>query len=214
MPAGDLQGEELLTNQLVILVGGLLTAGKDEFADHLVREHNFAKLGMSDTLAEALRRLNPIIGTVTDDNKDLVGPYRYQEKLAEVGYVGAKKNDEVRRLLQVLGTEVGRELFGQNFWVDMAENRIRELTDAGRDVVLTGARFPNEVELADTINQKEKAAATTVWVDRPGLEQAGHASETSVSSKDFQYTLFNNGTLQELYTASDSLLRAIRTDYL
>ena len=44
----------------------------------------------------------------------------YREAIEERGYTEAKAEfPEVRRLLQVFGTEVGRDLFGENVWVDI-----------------------------------------------------------------------------------------------
>lgn len=214
------RGEELLTKPIVILVGGRFTAGKDEFADYLVREHGFVKQGMSDTLANALERLDPLIGSkvqVENGTGKLVNltEVRYTELLDTQGYVGAKTDPEVRRLLQVLGTEVGRELLGKNIWVDAAANRIKEQLAAGNErVVLTGARFPNELAIAQSnFNIKNSPTITSVWVTRPGLPADLHASETSVSQSDFEYVLDNSGDLNALYTASGALLDMILKDH-
>lgn len=206
---------------LVILVGGRLTAGKDEFADRLVAEHGFRKLGMSDTLAEALYTLNPVI-PIHDDWRP-GGPiaYRYRELVDGVGYVEAKKNPEVRRLLQVLGTEVGRRLLDSDIWVKAAKRKILRLVDFGHDVVLTGIRFENEIALDHELNDQHgpnqrELAATSVWVDRPSLpipDPAAHASEASLSASDFQYVLTNDKDLKALREASDGLLDTIRRDY-
>ena len=45
---------------------------------------------------------------------------------------------KLRRLLQRMGTEVGRELFGQDFWVELAMRKLDGPT------VFTDCRFPNE----------------------------------------------------------------------
>ena len=232
-----------MSSPLVLLVGGRLTSGKDAFADHLVAKHGFVKLGMSDTLADALYRLNPILDTgpsatvglwrVHPTNiwnnlkvvltgkgnfKDWVisrGEFaRYQGLVDKVGYVEAKKNLEVRRLLQALGTEVGRELLGENIWVEAAKKKILELTAAGHNVVITGIRFPNEIALEQQLNTGHIVAAS-VWVDRPSLPplEAGHSSETSVGRNDFEYGLDNTGTLEDLYEAADALLSEVRADY-
>lgn len=198
-----------MSEPIVILVGGLLTAGKDEFADRLVAEHGFVKLGMSDTLREATRRLTSVYVRV-DDNFVTV-----PELLESVGYVRAKElSPGYRVLLQELGTEVGRDLLGKNIWVEAAKSRILETMEqhpAG--VVLTGARFPNELDMVQYFEEWRDITATSVWVDRPGLEAASHASEGSVSRNDFEYVLNNTGTLEDLAMASDELLALIRADY-
>lgn len=204
------------TTPLVLLVGGRLTSGKDAFADHLVEQHGFVKLGMSDTLALALYRLNPWVG-VNLDRTDIV-PRRYQDLVDLVGYVEAKKNPEVRRLLQQLGTEVGRQLLGENIWVDAARKKILELTSAGQNVVITGIRFDNEIALEQQLNYSSSArlSAVSVYVDRPSLPAPveGHSSEGSVTPDQFQYQLLNDGTLEQLYTRGTQLLKEIAHDYL
>lgn len=199
-----------MSEPIVILVGGRLTAGKDEFADRLVAEHGFVKLGMSDTLREATRRLTSVYVRV-DDNFVTV-----PELLESVGYVRAKElSPGYRVLLQELGTEVGRDLLGKNIWVEAAKSRILEaLEQHPAGVVLTGARFPNELDIVQYFEEWRDITATSVWVDRPGLEAASHASEGSVSRNDFEYVLNNTGTLEDLAMASDELLALIRADYL
>lgn len=210
---------------LVLLVGGKLTSGKDAFADHLVDKHNFKKLGMSDTLAEALYLLDPLIPLYSTDDWAELGEKpeggwdvlrRYSYIVDKVGYVRAKKISEVRRLLQALGTEVGRNMLGENIWVQAAKKKILELVSAGHNVVITGIRFPNEIALEEQLNDEhdDVYAAVSVWVERPGLPvTATHASEASVSLQDFQYVLDNAGTLEELYKAAEALLDTIENDY-
>lgn len=224
---------------LVIGVGGRLTAGKDVFADHLVEQHGFVKLGMSDVLAEALRRLNPWIPITTPKKpKKWIGAlfswlsrgdigagdayvtfWRYQEFLEQEGYVEAKKNDEVRRLLQVLGTEVGRQLLGENIWVDALKKKILEVA-GDNPVILTGIRYPNELDMITKIGwantfESPDVAGVTVWVDRPGLSSSSnHSSEGSVKPEDFEYVLTNDKDLQALQIAASSLLGTIYSDYL
>lgn len=210
----------------LIGLGGALRAGKDAVGDHLVDKHGFQKLGMSDALNEALLVLNPWI-----ISPHYARPLRYQELHNLVGYVEAKKNPEVRRLLQVLGTEVGREMISEDVWADIAERKISRLLGSGQSVVITAMRFPNEIEMLDRLG------GFSVWVERDavsrfaglesssgvstpekGISDAGeapvksesmitaHASENSVDKGMFEYFLSNNGSLEELYSKTDALL--------
>lgn len=207
-----------MTEQLVIGVGGLLTAGKDAFADHLVDQHGFKKLGMSDTLAEALKRLDPWVPLqdINDGRVATLGTtewWKYSKLLERFGYVELKNNPEVRRLLQKLGTEVGRQLFGENFWVNiMIRNVLDALAGGAAGVVFTGVRYPNELQIISRL-QHDDIFATSVWVRRPGLVAQGHTSETSVSEEAFEYVLDNDGSLQELDQKSDELISRIRKDF-
>ena len=52
---------------------------------------------------------------------------------------------EVRRLLQVIGTEAGRDIHGIDVWVDMTFDAIQKL-GPDQPVVLTDIRFANEAQ--------------------------------------------------------------------
>lgn len=203
----------------VIGLGGKLRAGKDEIADHLVRHHGYVKIGMSDALHEAMLALDPIV--IVDEfvqypegapgygwntpRKQM----RYAELCEAVGYTEAKKKPEVRRLLQALGTEVGRKMIGEDTWTNIVRRRIDEFEKRGIPVVLTGLRYPNELQL---ITGKYSPTAWLLWVERPGAEApstatAAHSSENSVGADDFTFVLHNDGTLEELYAKVDKLAR-------
>ena len=189
----------------LIGLGGKLRAGKDVVGDYLEEKHGYVKLGMSDVLNEALLKLNPLIIIEKDSPlyKDFsaLPVVRYADMHLSLGYVEAKKNPEVRRLLQVLGTEVGRDMIDPDVWVRMAEKKIQDLWAEGKSVVITAMRFPNEIDMLNRLG------GLSVWIERPDeerLNNAGeaiqsHASENSVSSKDFSYVMMNDGTLEQLY---------------
>jgi dephospho-CoA kinase len=188
----------------VIGLGGKLRAGKDEIADHLVRHHGYVKIGMSDALHEAMLALDPFVEVIREHE-----PERYSEIVRQLGYIEAKKIPEVRRLLQALGTEVGRKMIGEDTWTNIVRRRIDELEEKGIPVVLTGLRFPNELQL---ITGKYSPTAWLLWVERPGAEApstatAAHSSENSVGADDFTFVLHNDGTLEELYAKVDELAR-------
>lgn len=197
------QGFRTLPDPVVIGVGGLLTSGKDALAEALQRHHGdyrFVIIGMSNPLNAALSTLNPII---PGERWGVFGKKRYNMRYRDFvdlhGYVRAKKNPEVRRLLQVMGTEVGRQMIDENVWVDMADRRIQEYLDQGTSVIVTGIRFRNELDMIH-----RRARGISIWVDRPGVDSTGeHASENSVSAHDFALTVHNGGSLEDLNNAAE-----------
>lgn len=189
-------------------LGGRLAAGKDVVADHLAKEHGFIKVGMSDPLLKILLITDPWIPTNATE-----GPHEHHAHgefvraswlVAHVGYVEAKKNPEVRRLLQMIGDNAGRRIHGEQVWIDYHERTIAQALERGDNVVLTGARYPNEVQLV------ERLGGTSVWVDRPGNrageQVAAHESENSVDGDDFVVTINNTGTIADLQHLTDRLL--------
>ncbi len=186
-------------------IGGRLAAGKDAVADHLGEKHGWVKLGMSDPLLEVAVTLDPFIpyreyedtkyGRPLEEPKNI----RLSKLVDRLGYVEAKENREVRRFLQVLGTDVGRNMIDKDIWVRKAEDSILAQMAKGKNVVITGVRFENELKMVDW-NE-----GLLVWVDRPGQSltaATGHASE-QLTSDGFDITLVNDGTLKDLYKKVD-----------
>lgn len=193
-----------MTTPTLIGLGGRLRAGKDAVADYLVEHHGFVKLGMSDALNEAMNRLNPIVGV--EQNLRGLKAVRYAELVEREGYVEAKKNAEVRKLLQRLGTEVGRNLLGEDTWTTPAGRTIEPLLLEGKSVVITGIRYPNEATLI------QQFAGYSVWVERPSevdssAPAAAHSSENGVTAEDFDTTIINDGTLEDLYVKVERLVK-------
>jgi len=89
----------------------------------------------------------------------------------------------------VFGTEVGRELFGENFWIDQAFKR----ADEYERVVFSDVRFPNE---AHAIEQK----GGEVWrINRHNHAPVNrHKSEHAMDNFMFKHVIYNDGTLDEL----------------
>jgi len=197
---------------MIVGIGGLYGAGKDAVSDYLVDNYDWVKFGMSDALNDALLKLNPLVPVKQDDPEPdaiwavqnrITAHVRYDELYASVGYVEAKKNPEVRRLLQVLGTEVGRNMIDDAVWVNIAKRRVLDAS-RNRDVILTGIRYPNEQDMIRSIG------GDLWWVDRPGFARAAggtqHSSETTLSSAGFDQTIRNDGTLNDLYIKIDDLI--------
>lgn len=195
---------------MLIGLGGKKTAGKDVVADHLVAAHGFVKLGMSDPLADSLYILNPRIeighGLYSGDIvKEQFIPgqlYWYRDIVDVVGYVEAKTIIEVRQWLQVLGTEVGRELLGEDVWVQAAKKSILAELNRGSSVVITGVRFSNELLMVESLG----GFPVYVWRDLPQTDT--HPSENGLDKHNFEFVIRNTSTLEALRSATDEFLRS------
>ncbi len=189
-------------------IGGLMRHGKDAFADFLVDDHEFKKTFMSESLTQALSLIGPRGPWVALDH-DIAweGGYgicrkrrgdfmRYAELVAAVGYAAAKEHQDAREYLQGLGTEVGRNILGEDTWVRAAAAKLQKFRAAGSPAVITGIRYQNELDMIHELG------GIAVWVERPQVTEssstAAHSSETSLSSEDFDLVISNNGTLAEL----------------
>jgi hypothetical protein len=125
----------------------------------------------------------------------------------EAAYTELKRVIHVREFLQKLGTEVGRDLIHPAVWVEVAARRIHEGLKTGH-VIVTGIRFPNELAMFEP-QRYHNDEAFSVYVDRDTAAGDMHASETSVSPKDFELYVDNSGTLEELEAVRVPALRQI-----
>lgn len=172
----------------IIGLSGYARCGKDSVANILV-ELGWHRMSFADRLKLAVKELDPIIDGITDYSLSM---YWDDTKSTTENWDYLKDNfPEVRRMLQRMGTEVGRKLFGDNFWVQQAFAAIPEGTHR---VVFTDCRFPNEAASV-------RARGGELWrVNRPGFGPVnGHASETSLDDYTFDVIIDNDGTLDDLH---------------
>jgi len=173
----------------VIGLTGFAQSGKDTAAGFLA-EFGYKRLAFADILRQSLYNLNPIVKAFPGwEESDLgwntyaviSGYARVQELVDKYGWDHVKvEYPEVRELLQRLGTEVGRELYGESFWVDRVMSQIesdRAVKPRGHETawsnfVITDVRFPNEYEAV------RNAGGQVFRIERPGVGAVNnHASE-------------------------------------
>jgi len=174
--------------KLLLGIGGYAGAGKDAVADIIEDSNMWYRTFMSKPLLQAMTVLNPYV----KDNYSH-SYIRFVDLVNLKGYTEAKKNEEVRRLLQIFGTEVGRELIDPDIWTKQIHKEVKSILDTGISVVVTGIRFPNEMRYINN------AGGVTLWIERPGYGPVNsHSSDNTLSVDDFDYIIYNDGTLEEL----------------
>jgi hypothetical protein len=175
----------------VLALSGRKGSGKDEAAKALIAD-GWVRVAFADPLREMLAILDPMVERNWWGGPEL----RWTEILASEGYDELKQIPEARRLMQVFGTEVIRNHFGQNAWVDLAVNKIEALTDDGHSVVITDCRFPNE---ASTV--RGLLAGRVVEIHRPDLiGDDAHVSEAGLPEGLIDVHLTNDGSIADLHT--------------
>lgn len=165
---------------MIIGLSGYAQSGKDTIGSFLVKEHGFTRFAFADALKEVVYRLNPVAVQQADGVSEM--PLRVAHLVDSLGWEEAKKEPEVRRLLQVMGTEAGRQVLGENIWVDTVLNQVGD-----QDAVITDCRFPNEAQAV------KDRGGFVVRVIRDGVDAVNaHPSETSLDDWPFD-TWFKNG---------------------
>tara|TARA_Y100001963_G_scaffold158566_1_gene258676 strand:+ start:8299 stop:8886 length:588 start_codon:yes stop_codon:yes gene_type:complete len=146
---------------MIIGLTGGKGCGKTTIARVLRDKYGFTILSFATPLKEMLEVMGVPDKYIYDvDHKELPVP-------------GFGKS--ARFMMQTLGTEWGRGLVSENIWVKALETK---LSDIQGDVVLDDVRFPNECALVHSKKGK------VVRVNRPGLSDDLHVSETGVFDQD------------------------------
>lgn len=187
---------------------GYARSGKDTIGSRLVTEHGFVRVAFADAVRDATLVLNPIV-TINSDKMG-VDEWRVQDLVDLYGWEKCKTiYPEIRRLLQVMGTEVGRDIFGPSSWTDIALRKIAEYANVESlcvgvtaKIVVTDVRFANEADLIHDLGGQ-------VWkVERSGFGPVNaHASE--VLDFEVDYILDNDNDIKGLFSKVDALLRSI-----
>lgn len=106
----------------------------------------------------------------------------------------------MREMFQKVGTEGGRDIFGDNLWVDRLKLEIDQFeyqnkTDKEELIVITDVRFINEIQMI-------KEYGYLIWVDNNKIalneEAASHRSENNINSSMVDTIIHNNGTIEHL----------------
>ena len=180
---------------MTLLIGftGPPGSGKNAAADHLIDRHDFRQVAFADPIRQAALALNPMVDSF----------YKLEEVVRAWGWADAKHRwPEVRRCLQVLGTEVGRDMFGPDIWINRTFKKV-ETFPPGQRVVITDVRFPNEAEAiwargGYLVRLRRKAHHHSGVMD--------HRSETESAALVADHSMPNHGTLDDLHRRLDRLV--------
>lgn len=186
---------------MIIGLAGAAGCGKSTVAEHLRIKHKFFDVALADPLYDMVAAMT---GMLKDDLK------RRDQKEAPIDWVGKSP----RQLLQLLGTEFGRSILGDDIWIRRLMRSIDATTDAmgrywGRPVdchfAVADVRFDNE---AAAIRDR----GGQVWlVERPGQAQiaGSHSSEAGVDSNLIDRVIVNSGSVRDLAAAVDEAWQSL-----
>lgn len=188
-----------MNNQIIIGLHGVARVGKDEFANYISQYYGFTKLALADPIRTALFSLNPWILTDTMS-------YRLQDIINMFGWDEAKVlYPEIRRLMQVFGTEIARCQWNDNFWINLMIENIDKLNR----VVISDVRFQNEVDMVRSYGNN----GYLIKITRPGVTSVNsHISDAGLDDSLFDLVIRNDGSLKHFHNKIDKiqLFRSIK----
>lgn len=181
----------------VIGVCGIIGTGKDTVARFFEAEKHYTVMSLADPLKIIIQDLFEISTDV------LWGP-------------SPKRTGEVRRMLQLLGTDFARS-FDSDVWVKKLLHRtsswmytgkdtcdLREPDNEGtrRNIIVPDVRFPNEAEALVKVHNAKIIKLTRSMPINPDDELRNHASETeqeNIPESLIATTIENSGTVDDLW---------------
>ena len=171
-----------MTKPKLIGLGYRARSGKDTVAQHLVRTHGYRRVGLAD-------KLKDIAGILTGDDAYAED---FKTSVTRFGITGGQ-------LLQQLGH--GMRGILPDIWTTAADSSW--LIKTGRHVVISDVRYLSDAEHI-------KNLGGVLWrIDRPGLPQDPHVSETQGAQIKWDAVIVNNSTLPALFSAVDAVLEGL-----
>lgn len=173
----------------IIGIVGRARVGKDVVATSFAR-YGYKRIALADAVKDSALAINPIIFCSDDRN------IRLSDVVDALGWDRAKEINEVRRLLQTIGTEFVRDILGEDIWIQALEKRA-----AGIDkVVVPDIRFPNEAAWV------KRAGGVLIKVIKPDIVRMDHASERFVDMIDGEFIIENVGTIDDIDDMIDHIV--------
>lgn len=198
-----------MSNKTVIFLGGEQGSGKSTAAEFI--QQTLHKSGFTPTImkfADTVYELHHVID-------------RSMSRI--LGRDPSKKKGE---LLQIIGTEIGRNMYDKDIWVKATEKKIKEFNhdfdEIQTVIIVEDVRFKNEFDLCAKLNS-EGIKAISIYFSAPEAVRkervesfranTSHPSELELSTFKhlFQYHIDTSDTLEG---KNEALLHIINTNSL
>ena len=210
-------------DKLKDIVCTILNCSREQLEDGVFKEtplgEEWVKFKVVRTKITKFERIDEVFyfSTIEEANKFKLNNLNYD-------YFGEIEKVEMtpRLMLQLIGTECGREIIHPEIWVNSLMNEyksngivadeIKGIYELYPNWIITDTRFENELEAV------KKRGGITIRVNRSfnhkmGSKETGtinltpeHESETALDNADFDYVIDNNGTISELIDKMRNIL--------
>jgi len=203
---------------MIIGICGFIGSGKDTVADYLVNFHEYRRESFANSLKDAVAQVFGWDRTLLEGRTAQAREWREQ---VDTWWADRLNWPDLtpRLMLQLWGTEVCRSGFHDDIWIASLENKLCNSQD---NVVISDCRFPNEIKalraaggvivcvergvqphwtsIAANANRGDTKAQA--WLRAESI----HASETAWVGTNFDYILYNNSSIDSLYTQIQTVI--------
>jgi hypothetical protein len=191
---------------------GFMSAGKSTAANFLVEDQGYKSVAFAGALKDAVAAIfswprELLEGDTLESRefRETVDPV-WQSRIGDLPMLKGRPVTP-RLILQLMGTDILRNHFHTDIWVLSVMKKIE--SDTTNSFVITDARFKNEIALVRSIGGKIvriRREREPIWFDvakynpedMPTLYPNVHASEWNWVSMEPDFTVENDGTLEDL----------------
>jgi hypothetical protein len=179
--------------QILIGLTGHARTGKTTAANYLASEHRFETYAFATPLKEGIATMFNL------SSEDIEGPGKEQP----IGWLGRSP----RQLMQLLGTEWGRDMLSASIWIDLAEQNLGNLADLYPEAmgfVISDVRFENEADYV------RKRGGLIIHVQRADASAVNpHVSELGVAVQPHDVVINNDSDLAGLLAQLDGIIATL-----
>ena len=216
-------------DKLKDIVCTILNCSREQLEDREFKEtklgEEWDKFKVVRTKITKFERIDEVFyfSTIEEANKFKLNNLNYD-------YFGKIEKVEMtpRLMLQLLGTDCGREIIHPSIWVNSLMTEYKSKLSSNNPVddldweprfiypnfIITDTRFPNELEAVkkrEGITIRVNRNFEGKWIDKQewDLHTKGivpHESETALDNSTFDYEIINDGTISELIDKMRNIL--------
>lgn len=189
---GDRECGGIYVCKMIIGISGYSGAGKDTSADML---HSMIPYSSRVSMASPLKDIVSILfgwdrdmleGVTAESREMRMRPDSRWQHLAGHGIFHNDQHITPLIALKRIGTDLFRNGVHNDIWCMILKERLR--SSSSRAVIISDARFPNELDMCD-ITIKVTRASNSTCMDISEIAHLGYA---------FDITITNNGTIGDL----------------
>jgi hypothetical protein len=220
---------------MIIGIMGFINSGKSTVGDILVEHHGFEKIAFADTLKDATAAIfgwdrELLEGETSESRKWRETVDEFWSKELDLPIYKDHVPDFTPRLaLQLMGTESGRNVFGQSLWTSATLARMKR-NPKQKDFVITDVRFPNEIKCVSEWGgecYRVKRGDDPEWYRTAEIQNTAtrnnvnvkvgktmenlypdiHISEWAWIGSEYTGTIYNGGSIDDLSNLVDGVIR-------
>lgn len=195
---------------MIVGLVGFAGSGKGTVADILCEKYGFTKVSFADVVKDITAQMFGWDRHLLEGDTDESRTFRESQDDWWTARLG--KPITPRNMLQLMGTEAGRDTFDQNIWIHNVERKIHNMrvNEFKEKFVIADTRFPNEIDairnwgghVVRVMRGKEPkwfetAAIANITKDHSLMKNKYHNihySEWAWIGEKFNYLITNDGS--------------------